>query len=62
MLALESKHTMSLEAAAEQNRFSVTSGWACLPDGGRTARGRPLTADHVELGYARPRTKRAVTR
>ena len=57
---------MSLEAAAEQNPFSVTSGWACLPDeapdGGRTARGRPLTADPAEVGYARPRTKRAVTR
>ena len=41
---------MSLEAVAEQNPFSVTSGWAFLPDGGRTARGRPLTADPAEVG------------
>ena len=56
---------MSLEAA-EQNPFSVTSGWAFLPDGapdgGQTARGRPLTADPAAVGYARPGTKRAVTR
>ena len=56
---------MSLEAA-EQNPFSVTSGWAFLPDGapdgGQTARGRPLTADRAEVGYARTRTRRAVTR
>ena len=65
MSALENKHTMSLEAA-EQNPFSVTSGWAFLPDGapdgGQTARGRPLTADSAEVGYARPRPRRAVTR
>ena len=53
---------MSLEAAAEQDPFSVTSGWAFLPDGGRIARGRPLTADPAGVGYARPRTRRAVTR